>query len=239
MTTKEYRGLLACVFKAFNTEPVLRALSQKSVVHDEDLKPWLEIATRDIAGIATFLESGSMIPKKFIYELAINTTPDSLPKSQNLDAWLTAWQNSIDEIAISQNIYIYSFFLCRALGNNTNASAELIRISFDQVHQAIAKNRISSECWYLLEPRLPSSILWFSWDRCQRLRAGVVARFIDKHLSESLFLTLTQSDDLFRQLVECAAESNRGRRYLRGITSDEDRYNFHHNRIGIIRCILN
>jgi hypothetical protein len=58
-------------------------------------------------------------------------------------------------------------------------------------------------------------MLWSEWDRCYRLRAGVVDLFVDRELPPEIFGYLVQDDPLFVALAEQAARTFKGRRYLR------------------------
>ena len=110
-----------------------------------------------------------------------------------------------------------SLILARALGNRSRNQAELAAFGFDTFYRAAAASQLEDEAWQLLDRRLPSSMFWFEWDRCRRLRSGVVNTFIDGKLSPLAFGGLTSDDDLFRALVDEAGRSSGGRRYLRRV----------------------
>ena len=68
--------------------------------------------------------------------------------------------------------------------------------------------------WQLIQRCLPWVLPWREWDRCGRVRQAIVDRFIDSDLEPRQFGTMTDDSALWRDLVDVAAETGRGRRYL-------------------------
>jgi hypothetical protein len=110
--------------------------------------------------------------------------------------------------------YLSSYLLSRALGRQSRNSAELAASSFETVYNLVRENRLPDSAWLLLDGRLPWSYLWLNWDRCQRLRMGVADLFSDRGLSADHFLALSRDEDTFAQIVQAAARTTNGRRYL-------------------------
>ncbi|MDT4862556.1 hypothetical protein FQZ97_972180 [compost metagenome] len=90
-----------------------------------------------------------------------------------------------------------------------------MQISFEEVHAALASDRLTYESWQPLDALLPWSIFWFSWDKCQRLRAGVANAFVTRDLLPLYFARLTEDESLFYAISSSAAQSSRGRTYLK------------------------
>ena len=94
------------------------------------------------------------------------------------------------------------------------------------VYRATAASRVAGDAWRLVDSRLPRPILWFEWDRCQRLRAALAGLFVRRDLSPLSFGQVTTDDDLFVALADAAAKTGRGRRFLwhvRQALKDSDR----------------
>jgi hypothetical protein len=72
----------------------------------------------------------------------------------------------------------------------------------------------------LVSPRLPNTILGFDWDRCWRLRAGIVDLFVDRNLPSFVFATAGFNDELFFALVNWACRSKKGRGFMKGVAGD-------------------
>lgn len=212
--------------RTFGPIIVLEGLSKAKSIKDEDLSLWVKAASVDIQSVAGFLGSRINIPRKIIYTLAKILPPDLVPNDYGEDPWLVAWRNSMDSIDDSQVTYLLVYFLNRALGWRSKSQAELLQLSFEPIHNALARNSLPEDYWRTFESRLPWSIFWLTWDRCQRLRAGVIDKFVDRDLSPQCFVRLTHSDVLFYALIGVTAQSNRGRNYLKRVywimKSEED-----------------
>lgn len=66
----------------------------------------------------------------------------------------------------------------------------------------------------MTERRLTWVAPWREWDQCERLRRAVVARFIDHELPPLEFGDVVNDDKLWLELVDLAADTWRGSRYL-------------------------
>ena len=178
---------------------------------------WLHASARDPAAVAGFLLAESSIPRSMMYALALVLSPEAVPDDYGDDPWLIAIRRGVGQIDVAAASYLAAYLLSRALNRRSRCAAELAQLSFESTHAALASNRLLYKAWRLLEMRLPWSSTWFEWDRCHRLRAGVVSLFIDRGLAPGLFARLCEDDDLFCLLAQRAARNKRGRSYLKRV----------------------
>ena len=78
----------------------------------------------------------------------------------------------------------------------------------------MASARLTEQAWRIAKPRLPHGSIWRDWDQCEKLRHAVIDSFIDRNLPPLEFGTVVDSGRLWTILVDLAADSSRGRRYL-------------------------
>lgn len=199
---------------------ILEALAQVEDVNKNSLKNWINALEKDTNLIAGFLANHAGIQRQTLYALTQIYLPDSIPNNYGGDPWLVAWERSIGRITESEKESLMAYFLSRALGFKSRSQAELIQVSFDTVHSALAGDRLPYESWRHLDALLPWSILWFSWDRCQRLRAGVANAFVTRDLIPLYFAQVTDDENLFYTISSSAAQSSRGRKYLSRVLSE-------------------
>jgi hypothetical protein len=76
-------------------------------------------------------------------------------------------------------------------------------------------SRLPDEAWWSIANDLPQSYWWQDWDRCERLRKGVVERFRSERWPASALLEITTDDILFDALVAELRDSKSGRRVLK------------------------
>ncbi|SFB61072.1 hypothetical protein [Azotobacter beijerinckii] len=201
----------------FGVRLILQALSTALDRMGDRLGTWLHMVVIDTGAVAEFLVTQPAIPRAMLYELAQLLQPDAVPNDYGADPWLIAHSNAVGAINEDAASYIFAYLLSRALGHQSRSMGELAKFSFESTYVAASKNLLSEKGWRLLELRLPCSVFWLSWDRCQRLRTGVTDLFIDRSLAPDLFGGLVQDDRLFSLLVEEAARSGRGRNYLKSV----------------------
>ena len=209
--------LAADAVHEFGCAATLRALKAVWERSPNEVGAWLQPSTGDVGAVAEFLVAESTIPRLMMYRLARDLAPESVPNDYGEDPWLIAQRHSVGEIDGTESTYLNAYLLSRALTQRTRCAGELAHLSFESTHAALASNRLAYSDWRLLETRLPWSITWWEWDRCFRLRAGIVALFVDRDLAPRLFAELCDSDELFALLAERAARIKRGRGYLKRV----------------------
>lgn len=181
------------------------------------LERWILAASCNPVAVSQYLAASPAKPRILLAALARSLPPDVVPNEVGTDPWLSATRNSTGSLSEPCAIHLSAYLLSRALGPNSRSAGELAKLGFEPVHDAAASNCLPDEAWLLLDDRLPSSVLWGEWDRCRRIRAGVVGVFINRNLSPRVFARIATSDQLFEDLVGMAAANSRGRRYLRRV----------------------
>ena len=183
----------------------------------QELERWLSAASSDHLAVSQYLATESKKPRALLVALARTLPPDVVPNKIGTDPWLIAAQATIGTVSEGFAVYLNAYLLSRALGSRSRSAAELAQLGFEAIHMATASNRLHDEAWQLLNPRLPSSILWRERDRCRRIRAGVVALFVNRDLAPQIFARIATDDKLFMNLASTAARNRRGQRYLKRV----------------------
>lgn len=209
--------LAASAARVFGQRAILHALDRIIGAGRPDFDMWLKTALNDINGVGEYLSGDTPISRKMLCALARILPPDSIRNDYGIDPWCNACDHSFGHLNDAEEQYFSSYLLVRALGYQSKSQAQLVQASFDKIYAAAAAGRLIDDAWRLLDPKLPRSLFWFDWDRCQRLRSGVVDLFIDRDLSPATFGRLTQDENVFAMLVEAVTMKWRGRDYLRRV----------------------
>lgn len=162
---------------------------------------------------AGVLATGHVSDRATIIRLARLSEPDHVPNDYGEDPWLTAVRSTGKGVGQSQEDFLAAFLISRGLGRRSRSQAELIRFSYTTVYRALEQNRLPHDAERLVTGRLNWGG-WFGWDNCSRLRETVVDAFVDRHLDPETFGRLTDDGALAISLIDEAAKSGRGRRYL-------------------------
>lgn len=197
---------------------VLRALavSVRSGRLPSDFDRWLDAAAQPGA-VAELFARPEPLPRQMLAMLARSVGPDDIPNDYGEDPWLTAVRRAEGETSGLEEIHLRALLLARSLGWRSRNQAELAQLGFEPIHRAAAQGTLPEESWRWLDQGLPWSILWFEWDRCQRIRAGVATLFVERDLSPEIFGSLVDDGGLFVAVAEQVARSSRGRIYLKRV----------------------
>jgi hypothetical protein len=177
---------------------------------------WLRAAAQPDA-VAELLARQEPLPRQLLAELSRCVGPDDMPNDFGEDPWFTAVRQADGAIFGYEETHLRAFLLARSLGSRSRNQAELAQFGFELTYRAVAEGHLTEDSWRWLDPRLPWPILWFQWDRCQRLRAGVVNLFVERGLSPETFGHLVRDVSLFEDLVDQAAHKFGGRTYLKDV----------------------
>jgi hypothetical protein len=219
------RDLAPAIARRFGTArifarvaPLLDRSASETV--PDALVEWLSVCVRETSSLATALSQVMFHGRRSLVALARMTQPDSVPNDYGDDPWWTSLQKANGGASSSGELYLSTFLLTRGLGYRSKSQAELISATFDVVYDAASRPDMPENIWRMLSGRLPSRWSIPDWDRCPRLRLAVVEAFVDRELWPTRFVQVTASDAVFAQLIELAADSYRGRRYLKRVHRD-------------------
>lgn len=189
---------------------------QCEVITDEVLRSWLILLSTPSA-VSDLLVSFDGLDIRFLYVVSKIFEPDSLPSNSQTDPWLQAIEGSVNTLLKDEELSLRSYLLTRSLYDHIQNAGELARYGFEATDRALASNQLSNSQWTQLEHQLPWSIFWPTWDRCLRLRKGVLERCIEDRWSAEVFVSLVDDDELFSSLVSIAKYSHHGRQYLKAV----------------------
>ncbi|PYX95569.1 MAG: hypothetical protein DMG71_08780 [Acidobacteria bacterium] len=97
------------------------------------------------------------------------------------------------------------FLLALALNDAPPAPLELVAESFEYVHQAAWDQRLSDSAWIVVEPFVPE-LSWISnWDKCERLRRGLISAFLRNSWPASELQKRIKNPDLLEQVLRSAS----------------------------------
>lgn len=189
------------------------AAALNAVSTDSALDAWLGALIHDPSKTASVLASGKVTHRSIIVSLARAGNPDVVPNHYGEDPWLIAIRTATKPVRQADEEYLAAFIMSRALGSSSRSQAELIHFAYTTLYRALERSRLSADAQNMVRMRLDWGG-WFGWDNCSRLRETVVGRFVDGRFDPEMFGLLTDDGDLAFSLIDEAARTGRGRRYL-------------------------
>jgi hypothetical protein len=97
-----------------------------------------------------------------------------------------------------------SFLFTYAVRHGGQEFAELAVRSFEPIHEVLASGQLDYSSWLKLRDVLPALGPQHDWDKCERLRRGVVAAFVRHGWRLDLFFRLAENSELFRSIIHSA-----------------------------------
>ncbi|MDP3543526.1 MAG: hypothetical protein Q8T11_13735 [Elusimicrobiota bacterium] len=129
------------------------------------------------------------------------------------EMWLGISARVSNEAGSSGFLSLRAFLVSVAFDSNSPEVIPLVEQNFLALHAALAEDRLDPHSWDTLERHLPMVRKWWSWDRCERLRRGVV-EFLARN-SGSLKSILRDADvRTIRFIAESCRATDEGRQLL-------------------------
>ena len=136
---------------------------------------------------------------------------------QESSVWIRNFRRLQSDAKESELNYVCAFLLALGLNNSAPSPMELLSESFQRVHEAARIEHLSDDAWFVVEPFVPE-LSWLSnWDKCERLRRGLIAACVKYRWSiTELKGRAINNDELFRQLGKSAKKVDGGEGLFRG-----------------------
>ena len=130
-------------------------------------------------------------------------------KNINIDTWLDGISHKIPD---SDSIKLMTFLL--ALGFSVKNFYPVIIHAFEPIHQATENGEVAWDSWRLLESYLPS-LWWDNWDRCERLRRGLVEKFIRNDWPVKYFFETVKKKEILKEILKYCKKSYTGKHFIK------------------------
>lgn len=194
---------------------VLQTRAQHTDWTPNDLR-WISYCVRDTSIVAEFLSRTQAPSVQIVQALAHELNPDSVPNQYGDDPWFTTLQN-LKEMHGSIPMGLAAYGFARALGWSSRSVAELLQMTFEQLHSAVSDSRLNDEAWKLIEQRLPWVPEDMRGNRGKRLIKIVAEVFVARRLWPFAFAWMASNTDLYIALLEEAADRWGGKRFLKSV----------------------
>ena len=160
-------------------EQILNWIDNSDSISTDSIKPGLLNVIRESPGMSLEWLSHQ---KKFNLETAVIIASQLNPHGKIEQEYGTKiWLNTIElfENSTPERVRerFAKFLLPFGLNNPGDRAYELVIFSFPIIHRALAKSKLDYDSWKILDSMLPKLSWYRSWDKCERLRRGVVDSF--------------------------------------------------------------
>jgi hypothetical protein len=182
-------------------------------------EPCREALTFYLSFVMEWVESGTPRAIESLVAAAHVVAPYSSRVLQHDSlVWLNAFRSLRNSHKEADKNYVGAFLLALAFRNARPAPLDLVAESFEPIHEAARIESLSDDAWIILEPLVPE-LSWLSnWDKCERLRRGLISAFLRNSWPASELERRIKDHDLVQQLLTSARKVDGGDEFLRRIT---------------------
>jgi len=182
---------------------------------------WVKHACRDTEAVAHYLSCFKATPRDVVACIASHLHPDDVPNDFGDDPWFSALSGT----AAHDNhlpTELLAFGFRRALGWRSRSVAQLLALTFEQLHEKAVDDAVPAGSWKLVEGALPWVTSDESWDKGLRLRRALAKRCIDLRVPAEAFCALVKGDVLFKLVLDEVWGLWGGPTYLKTVKNDLD-----------------
>lgn len=179
-------------------------LSERSLdalaAHVEEIVKWL-IANKNCPQRVTIVAAHIIAP----YSNRVRHLDSSI--------WLSTFRNLAMHGNPGEANYFAALLLALGFQNAPPDALSLVEECFERVHQVAWDDALPDDAWVILDPFVPHLMWLHDWDKCERLRRGLIEAFV-KYRWLPLKLENFVKNDLFRSRVIDSAKKVDGGREL-------------------------
>jgi hypothetical protein len=158
-----------------------------------------------------------------------------------IGVWLRWSASPEPELSDYDLLMIHGFCLALGFDNPAPQAVELVAQCFDTVHDAVAASRLSYSLWELwFDDVLPSLSWGRNWDKCERLRHGLVRRIVEFKWPATLLSRCTHRPETFERLLNACWDVNGGKRALKELRREAENQTSElsdERRALVLRCV--
>ena len=167
-----------------------------------DVMSWVESGTRSVPGLV----AAAHVVAPYPYQIAKHDSTVWLPA-------LKALQESGNQLEAT---YIQTLLLALGLCSAPPAPLDLIAECFETIHEKAELEQLRDDAWVILQPLVPELHWWNNWDKCERMRRGLLLSFMQHSWPPWELKERIKNRKILRELLNSAHNVN-GDHYFRSI----------------------
>jgi hypothetical protein len=157
--------------------PILEWLNVNEAEIWQAARPWLQFLRAATDSVVAWLRQHQASPLLLLF-LATAIPADA--SAVNLLAPGT-WQPMLGRVrtlSLQDRVPVSAFLFALGLRHCDEIAIEFFQCSFETIHEAAERSGLDYEYWRPIEIVAPALGWWREWDKCERMRAALVDRFI-------------------------------------------------------------
>jgi hypothetical protein len=122
-------------------------------------------------------------------------------KTFGSEVWLEIYEKLREQADFGEVNYLATLLLALGLQNSSPMPVKVIALCFEHIHRLTWDDKMPDANWIILDPIVPHLVWLHDWDKCERLRRGLIQAFVQfKWPPEQLHECIPNDDLLVRVL---------------------------------------
>jgi hypothetical protein len=139
-------------------------------------------------------------------------------RQRDTEIWLRVLHDLQKHHVEREVVYLSAFLIALAFKNSPPAPLTLISECFERVHNAAWDGDLPDDAWVILDLIVPH--LWWGndWDKCERLRRGLIEAFVLHRWPAMALVRCIPNQELLKRVVKSASKVDGGIEALKDIS---------------------
>ena len=171
-------GLLRRAFECWGKDAVLAALDWTEEHQGSMSEACRQGLTFQIPRVMNWVESESRSTPALIAAAHVVAPYCNQISKNDSSVWRRAFEDVRESGQQEDATYLQTFLLGLALQNAPPAPLDLISECFEAIHRKVSCQQLRYDTWLILEPLVPQLSWRKNWDKCERIRRGLLLAFM-------------------------------------------------------------
>jgi hypothetical protein len=171
--------------------------------------------TFHVESIVTWLLAADDRPQHIIVTAAHIVAPYANQIRQfDSTVWLRTFDNLVKQGNQREANYFAALLLALGLQDAPPDALFLVEECFERVHQIAWDDTMPDDAWVILDPIVPHIWWILDWDRCERLRRGLVEAFVKYHWPPLKLVDCVKNEIFLSRVLESARKVDGGKELI-------------------------
>lgn len=171
-------GFIRRAFERWGKEAVFAALDWTENHQGSMQDTCRQALTFQVPSVMDWVQSGSRSTAALIAAAHVVAPYCYQIAKHDSSVWRRAYNDTKESGQEHEATYLQTFLLGLALRNAPPAPLDLIGDCFEALHRKVSWQQLGYNTWLILEPLVPELSWRKNWDKCERMRRGLLLAFM-------------------------------------------------------------
>lgn len=195
-------GFIRRAFERWGKEAVFAALDWTEDHQGSMPETCRQALTSRVPCVMDWVQSGSRSTAALIAAAHVVAPYSYQIAKHDSSVWRRAYTDTKERGQEHEATYLQAFLLGLALRNAPPAPLDLIGECFEAIHRKVSWQQLGYDTWLILEPLVPELSWRKNWDKCERMRRGLLLAFMQNSWPAWEIRERIKDRELLRQILK-------------------------------------